>query len=280
MSFTVDDFLSSHPYTTETKATYRPVLLELAAEDIQNWSAADLLDFITRPGWGNSRQYVNLCACRKFIAWLFGVEHPALSARIKRVKAKKQRSLSIPQVIDLLASFDPFTPIGARDLALAAIALDTGLRASELARIQLPEVNLQRRTLQVIIKGGQWGMAIFSPETALILDRWLSFRSKTAKTAALFVSLRKSATGGGQLTVSGVKAIFKKWSFSQGYKLSPHDMRRSFATLSTILGAPSRVVQSAGRWSSIDMVERYTQDIHADAITPYLPVTHTYQPKS
>lgn len=280
MSKKVDEFLSSHPYAADTKAAYRPILDELVSQPFEGWTASELLGFIQRPNWGNSLQYRNLCACRKFIGWLIGPDHPACSARVKRVRPKKGRSLSLHQVGELLASFDPYTPIGARDLALAAIALDTGLRESELARIQLADIDLDRRVLQVIVKGGQWGIAVFSPDTAAIVDRWLSFRQPIDGVGSLFVSLRKSRDHGKQLTKHGIKAIFKKWGLSLGWKLSPHDARRTFGNVATLLGAPAPITMAAGRWQSEQAFKRYTQEVTALAITPYLPVTHALRPKS
>jgi integrase len=274
MNNEVENFLSSHPYSDDTKAAYRSVLEELVIHPIKEWNASDLLRFVSRESWGNSRRYVNLCACRKFIAWLYGHQHPALTARVKRIKPKRQRSLDPNQVIELLASFDPYTPIGARDLALAAVAIDTGLRESELARIQLADVDLEHRTLQVIVKGGQWGIAIYSPETTAIIDRWLSFRKPADGNNSLFVSLRQSKDHGRQLTKHGIKSIFKKWGITLGYKLSPHDARRTFGNLVTLQGAPQAVAMAAGRWESEASFRRYTQEITAQAITPYLPITH------
>lgn len=273
MNTEVLNFLASHPYSESTKSTYKKVLDELTAHDLSAWSANDLLLFVRDKGGGANTQYVNLAACRKFIAWKFGANHPALSARTKRIKPKRQRTLTIEQVILLLSSFDPHTAKGARDLALAALAIDTGLRASELARVQLADVDREHRTLQVIIKGGQWSMAVYSPETANYIEKWLSYRRPADGVGNLFISLRKSKDQGNGLTVHGVKVTFKRWGINLGFKLSPHDARRTFATVSTILGAPSRIVQAAGRWSSIDMVERYTRAIEAEAIRPYLPIT-------
>lgn len=278
---TVDNFLSSHPYAEETKSTYRPVLLELVSNpDIDSWSARDLLTFVSRPSWGNSRQYVSLCACRKFLAWLFGTDHPALSARIKRVKPKKQRSMSIDQISILLASFDTYSAIGARDLAMAALAIDTGLRESELARLQLADVDLEHGTLQVIVKGGQWGMGIFSKETTAFIQRWLSFRKPADGVGNLFVSLRENKTHGRALTKHGIKACFKRWGNNLGFKLSPHDARRTFGNISTLLGAPQSVAMAAGRWESPESFKRYTLEITARSITPYLPISNVLNKKT
>lgn len=267
----VDCFLSSNPYSAATRDTYRRVLFLLVEmDDLAGMDAAGLVMWIqSHAGWGNSQSYVALNACRKFLGWKFGNSHLALTARIKRVKPRRQRVLTAAHALDLLASFDPRTPKGCRDLAIAALGLDTGLRASELCRLRLADVNLSARTLEVIIKGGEWGVGIFSPETAQYLAEWIAVRHAVEGVKEMFVSTRT----GQAMTRCGLTCIVRKWGLRVGMKLSPHDLRRSFATLSTIFGAPSRVVQAAGRWSDIAMVERYTQEIDPAEIAPYLPMS-------
>lgn len=265
----LEDFLSSAPFADMTKDIYRRVLLGLP-EAVEDWRAADLIQFVSRPEWGASQRYVALYACRRFLRWRFE-DHPALAARIKSVKPKKQRVLTVSKALELLASFDTSTPAGARDLAIAALALDTGLRCSELCRLRLPDVDLHARTLQVIVKGGQWGSGVFSHQTALYIAGWIALRVAAAGIETLFVSLHH-ARFGRPLTRGGLQGMVSRWGKAIGVVLSPHDLRRSFATLSTVFGAPSRVVQEAGRWSDIAMVERYTRSLDASAIAPYLPV--------
>lgn len=267
----VERFLASHPYSAATRETYRRVLLALVdAPGLDGVGAAWLVEWVqSHARWGNSQQYVALNACRKFLGWRFGMAHPALSARIKRVKPRRQRVLTAGRALDLLACFDRSTPKGLRDLAIAALGLDTGLRASELCHLQMADVDLDARTLQVVVKGGQWGVGVFSPETAQYIREWITVRSAKPGVEELFTSTR----GGTAITRCGLTCIVRKWGQAIGVKLSPHDLRRSFATLSTIFGAPSRVVQVAGRWSDIAMVERYTQGIDPAEITPYLPVS-------
>lgn len=264
-------FLASHPYAENTKARYLRVLGLAYGKPVRDWQAMDLVEFLKRPEWGNSQRQLAFFALRKYIRWKWGENHPALSARLQIVKAKRQRVLTKEKALELLASFDPSTPAGARDLAICAVALDTGLRCSELCRLALPDVDLKERSLQVIVKGGQWGMGIFSEQTALYIDRWLGFRVPAAGVETLFVSFQHQKRGF-PLTREGLQGIVKQWGLRLGIRLSPHDFRRSFATLATVFGAPSRVVQKAGRWNTIDMVERYTQGLELSAIEEYLPV--------
>jgi len=275
MNIDLSNFFASHKYSDATKVTYTYVLEELITKPFNKWEAGELLSFIKRENWGDSMQYVALNACKSFIKWSHGATHPALSTKVKRGKPKPQRALTEGQLIKLLALFDTYTTQGARDQCIMAIAADTGLRVSELASILLANVDLEHRTILAKIKGGQWNYGIYSPETAAILDRWLSYRKPADGVNSLFISLKENKRYGKPFTKSGIQSLFKRCAKKLDFKISPHDMRRGFATISTRNGAPSRVVQEAGRWSSIEMVERYTRTIEAEAIQPYLPMHNT-----
>jgi integrase len=272
MKSQIKNFLASHTYSEATKSTYAYVIEGLINQPFHEWGAGDLLNFVERENWGNSMRYVALNACKSFIKWSHGNNHPALSAKVKRAKPKPQRALEYDQILKLLASFDTYTPKGARDQCLVAIAIDTGLRVSELASIQLANIDREHNTILVITKGGQWQYAFYSPETAAILDRWLAYRKPADGVNNLFISLMKNKRHGKALSKAGIQTLFKRWGAALDFKLSPHDARRGFAVISSENGAPSRVVQKAGRWSNIGMVEHYTATIEGKAIQPYLPM--------
>lgn len=280
MNTEVSNFLASREYSEATKTIYTRVLEELAPLDLTEWGASNLLSFVQRDSWGNAWRCAALYACRSFIRWKYGSLHPALTAKLKRTKPKAQRSMSADQVLSILASFDTFTAMGARDQAIFATALDTGFRVSELARIQLADVSLEDGTIQVLIKGAQWGFGFLSTETTMILDRWLSYRRDITKCGALFITLKENKRRGSQMQAQGIQTLFKRWGIKAGFKLSAHDARRSFATLSTENGAPSRLLQSAGRWSDIKMVERYTANLNGRAVKPFLPMANLSKPTS
>jgi len=279
MGTLVDDFFASDEYSEATKVSYRRILDLLVQEpEIASWTASDLLNFVKANVNGdehrNTQRYVALCACRSFITWRYGQVHSALSARIKRVHPKKQRALTMNQLVELLASFDTSTAIGARDLAILAVAIDTGLRRSELARIDLNDVDLENLRLQVVVKGGQWGVGVFSQQTAFYIESWLNFRKPATGVNTLFVNLLQNKYNGQPLTGHGIKMIFRKWSRRVGFVFSPHDARRTFATITTLLGAPSKTLMVAGRWSNLEMVDRYTKNITEDAIRKFLPIAN------
>src|SRR3990172_3160225 len=272
MNDDLSNFLASFPYAESTRRTYLDILSRIFAmsQDIANMSAPNLLKILNESGWGNSRQCVALAAIQKFLTWKYGQAHPALAAKIKRFRGKPQRALTPEVALKLLASFDPYTSKGARDLAICTLALDTGLRASELCRLQLSDTDLDRRVLQVVVKGGQWAAAVFSAQTAEHIRRWLNYRKPTKGQGFLFAN---TFTGKG-ITPEGLNQIVRQWGLHIGIKLSPHDLRRSFAMLATeLMGAPERILMEGGRWSNSDMIQRYTRTLKLEAMRKYLPVS-------
>lgn len=266
----VNTFLTSHPYAESTKRTYESILTDLVAKhDTTSLTAIDLVKFIEAHNWGNSRRCLALAACQKFIRWAHGATHPALEAKIKRVRGRPQRALSKSQAIELLASFNPYEAKGARDLALCALALDTGLRASELCRLQLAYLDLDHCTLQVIVKGGQWAAAVISPQTAAHVQHWLHFRKTVNGPGSVFQHIHT----GEQLTPEGLRKIVKGWGENIGIKLTTHDLRRSLACLATeVMGAPERILMEGGRWHNSEMIKIYTRTLQLNAMRQYLPM--------
>ena len=277
MTREIENFLSSFKFAQSTKESYGRILNQLIAiPDLDRLDASGLIQFLDRPGWGNSQQNVAIFCAKKFLRWMFGDHHPALAAQIPRIKPKPRRVLGPQQALQVLASFDPYSPGGARDLAIVAFGLDTGFRRKELCEMQLANVDFYSNTAKGLCKGGQWGYGAFSPNTAAILQGWLRFRALRAGVGVgnLFVSLKS----GRALTGDGMECIFKRLSKAVGFKISPHDLRSSYATLSAIFGASSRAGQIGGRWKTQEEYEHYTATLQLDMIRPHLPMANLMKP--
>jgi len=266
------NFLASFPFAETTKDTYRRVLLQLIELPLLGeLSAADLLKFVERPEWGNSQRYVALCVSRKFLSWEYGVGHPALIARVKRITASPQPRLTGVQVMQLVAMFNIQTVLGLRDRALVYVALDCNLRATELCRLELGNVDLGQCKLFALVKGGQWAWKTFSPETADAIRAWIDVRQPALGVQTLFVGFQHSHKGQ-SLTREGLKTIMLHWSKKVGFHISPHMFRRSYASLTTLAGAPKNVVKAGGGWKSDAVLDHYIGDLELEATRQYLPV--------
>jgi integrase/recombinase XerD len=264
-----------------TKEMYRHYLELLAAwiqeRHIIPESMNDELfyDFLAEhPDWSDSTRHSAACAFKSFYRYQHGAFHPSQQVHIRRKEPGPQRSLTAEQAGQLLTSLDTTSATGIRNLAIVTLMLDTGLRAAEVCRLEIDRVNLVTCHLDVVIKGGEWGEGIFSEYTASCLAGWLSARTIFAKPGVntVFVGI-KGTKPGYPLCGGGLRTVFRKMGARAGLGLiSPHDLRRSMATLAIENGAPSRTVQKAGRWSNIEMVEHYTRTLDAKTFKKFFPV--------
>jgi integrase/recombinase XerC/integrase/recombinase XerD len=108
-------------------------------------------------------------------------------------------------------------------------------------------------------KGGNDRLAMFTSETARLIEAWLEVRRSDDN--ALFVAIGGN-TPGAPLTPRGLRIIVKKVGERAGLTgVSPHAFRRGGAVGLTLNGAPGRVVMQAAGWSSQRMLETYTRNI-------------------
>jgi site-specific recombinase XerD len=185
-------------------------------------------------------------------------------------KFRHQRCLTSDQAFAVLLACNTSTAHGWRDLAMQALMLDSGLRESEVCRLEISKINLKERMLYVVVKGGQEMFGSFSVETSNYLSTWFAYREKIATCPNVFVAMYT----GKALTPDGLRSIFKYIGQAAGLDAySPHDLRRTFATLATLFGAPARVLQEAGRWHDLELVQRYTESITVKAMDKYSPVS-------
>lgn len=216
------------------------------------------------------RRTVN--ALRSFYAF---IGSPAAKGiPLPQVKTRVQRTLTWVEAEAILSECDTSTLLGRRNLALMSLMLDAGLRAAEICRLSVNKVDLDARLMYVVTKGGHEKFGCYSFVTANHLSAWLAMRSKIARCERVFCSLEMHRVGG-ELSTEGLRCIFRALGQRSGVRgFTPHVLRRSFATFMTLLGAPTRLTQMAGRWARLEEVEQYTRaaQIDPDVIAPYLPM--------
>ena len=110
--------------------------------------------------------------------------------------------------------------------------LDTGMRVSELNRINIEDVDFEDCSVVIVRKGGNIQTIYFSDETKGALNDYLEERTAKlhvlAKQDPLFTTLKNE-----RLSIRAIENLVKKYTTSSlpgiGNKLSPHKMRASFA---------------------------------------------------
>ena len=150
-------------------------------------------------------------------------------------------------------------PRALRDRALIELLYATGLRVSELCRLELSAVERRMGVLKVIGKGNKQRVVPFGEPAGAALDRYLAEgRPRLLKGRAsrfLFVTARGSA-----MTRQTFWALLRKYGRTVGIfrRLTPHVVRHSFATHLVEGGADLRSVQIMLGHADISTTQVYT----------------------
>lgn len=150
------------------------------------------------------------------------------------VKGRNLRRTLIRELMDVCAA-DP-RPQGLRDAAIIAILYGSGMRKSESVNMDLRQVNMAERSLQVLGKGNK-ELIKFAPAWAFEkLQVWLDFRREqlpegVSDDTFLFNRIRRgSHITRERITKHAIYYIAKQRGKQVGVDIMPHDFRRSFIT--------------------------------------------------
>lgn len=201
--------------------------------------AAFLDDLEHRRGITARTRNLRLTAIRSFFHYA-AYEEPSHAAQIQRVLAiaGKRHSrglvsfLTRPEIDALLAAPDPRTWFGRRDHALLLVAVQTGLRVSELTGLQRADVAFGAGAhVRCLGKGRKERCTPLTKTTVAILKAWL--REPARRNAAM---LFPSATGG-RLSPDSVAGLLAKHVARASHtcpslrskRITPHVLRHTMA---------------------------------------------------
>lgn len=148
-------------------------------------------------------------------------------------------------------------PLQVRDLALLETLYATGVRVSELAGMDVGDLDASRRTLRVLGKGDKERTVPYGLPAQHALSAWLRVRSRVAAPdagAALFLGAR-----GRRIDPRVIREVVHRAAAAAGVPdLGPHGLRHSAATHVLSGGADLRSVQELLGHSSLATTQRYT----------------------
>jgi len=223
-----------------------------------------------------------LAALRSFFRFLAPRE-PAHAALIQRVLAIPQKRcdrrvvnyLTRPEVDALLASPDQTSWMGRRDHLLLVLALDTGLRVSELVRLRVGDVVLGASSyVRCYGKGRKERLTPLSRRTAARMRGWLRER-KAASTDPVF-----PARHGGVLSRDAVERLLTKHTTAatptcpalKTKTVSPHVLRHTTAVNLLQAGVDRAVIALILGHESVETTQIY---LDADLATKERALAHT-----
>lgn len=203
---------------------------------------------------------------------------PCRGVRNPRQDQRHPAMLNVDQAFDLLADTPPFPPaspddaLRTRDRALLELLYGSGLRISEALGLDTDDYTPGGRALKVLGKGGKERLSPLSDTSRATLNAWLTARSvlAAADERALFVGRR-----GARLNRRQAARIVEEAAVLAGIpqRLSPHDLRHSYATHLLEGGADLRSVQELLGHSRISTTQRYTH-LNLDALTKVYDAAH------
>jgi integrase/recombinase XerC len=194
--------------------------------------------------------------------------------------------LSEEEMLELLAAPSVDTPLARRDRAILELFYASGLRLSELAGLDLDDVNLSARMVRVTGKGGKQRLVPFNSPAASAIRTYLrdreelsrasgaaspatpaSRRSRDARTRnPLFVNYR-----GTPLSTRSIDRLVRRYVMTCSARLgiSPHALRHSFATHLLQRGADLRAIQELLGHARLSTTQRYTHVNAAQLLDVY-----------
>ncbi len=139
-----------------------------------------------------STQAYYVIALRSFLKWLIKNDYKVIAPEkidIPKAESRSLKFLNTEQVEQLLGQPKISSPVGLRDKAILEILFSTGLRVSELVKLNREQVDLKRREFGVIGKGGRGRVVFLSLRAAEWLERYLS--SRIDQVRACFFNFRR-----------------------------------------------------------------------------------------
>ena len=226
-----------------------------------------------------------LSALRSFYRYLNGEgifgENPAESVAHPRIKQKMPSFLQVDAIFHFLDSLagaavrQGSSWRKARNWALFECLYSTGVRVSELVKLNLTEVFFAGATVRVSGKGRKERIIPIGAKALDALRYYLSavelqFPKGRAASQALFLNSR-----GSRLTARSVDRILKAELISCGLwqRLSPHGLRHTFATHLLNAGADLRAIQEMLGHESLSTTQRYTH-VNMDHLMKIYDASH------
>jgi site-specific recombinase XerD len=205
-------------------------------------------------------------ALRSFLKWLIKNDKQVLAPEkieLPKPEGHSVKFLNGEQVDRLLNSPSLSTPVGKRDKAILEVLFSTGLRVSELVKLDRDKVDLERREFGIIGKGNRNRVVFLSGRAADWIRQYIEARDDNY--FPLFIRHKGSfgpeiSDEEVRLTVRSIQRMIKKYAnkVKIPVDVTPHVLRHSFATDLLMAGADLRSVQEMLGHKNISTTQIYT----------------------
>jgi len=244
-------------------------------KEVDRLTLRDYLAHLMKLGLVKASIARKLSAIRSFYRYLLqeGLvsTSPAATTSSPKLDKRLPSFLTLEEARRLLEAPDLATPQGQRDRALLELLYASGLRVSELVRLNLEQINLDTREIRVWGKGSKERVVLMGKPAAEALAAYISEgRPKLLggkRSSTLFVNRY-----GGRLPARRIQRILEEHARLAGMakRVHPHMLRHTFATHLLDGGADLRVVQELLGHAALSSTQIYTHVTKSQAKKVYL----------
>ncbi len=210
-----------------------------------------------------STQNYHMLAIRAFLRFLSFRGINSLSPEkvsIAKLGDREINFLESKEIEEVLNTADILKVTGLRDRTILEVLFSTGMRVSEIAALNVSQINFERGEIPVLGKAKKLRVVFLSESAIKYILAYLQAKRVPVEKAREYDFPLFTGRKGERLSVRTIQRIVERASKKAGLskRVSPHTLRHSFATDLLMNGADIRSVQSLLGHSSITTTQVYT----------------------
>ena len=241
--------------------------------DVQNIEKTALKNYLQKLSSFKTKTIKRKIACLKAMFNYLEYENDDFFSPFRRLKIRLKDALTLPTVMTIgesrqilnlfyqaLHDADSETyqyKFIVRDVAIVELLFATGMRVSELCRLQINDIDLEQGIIKIFGKGSKERFAqICQHETLQALQNYKTLFSHQIQSHQPFFVNRH----GTELSTQSVRLMLRTYVKQSGLKkhITPHTFRHTFATLLLEEDVDIRYIQALLGHSSITTTQLYT----------------------
>jgi len=260
------NYVEGRGRTLSTKEAYKhdltkfsDYLITLKIDNIEKINSVLIEDYLFELKLSSATKERRRVIIKNFFEYLYRrkyiTDNPTVGIDSIKVNQRRPEYLSSEQRETFLKTIEQqSTPYyKERDLMLARLLLDTGLRRAEVTGLNVSDIDLSKFSLRVKRKGNREEYVRIHPDLVGNIKKYLKLIHRD-ENQPLFLSKK-----GQRLSASSIWHIIKSYSRKAGFneKVTVHSLRHSFATALLQESVPLPYIQALMGHKSSQTTARY-----------------------